>query len=97
MIELLIKYLLGHFLADFPLQGQYLAETKGKDNISMFAHCMIYAGVISLLVGFQFWVFCVLFISHWLIDRYKCNGWISLLLDQCFHIIIILIIFLISL
>lgn len=34
--------LLGHYIFDYPLQGDFLAQTKGKYFYSLLAHSMIY-------------------------------------------------------
>jgi hypothetical protein len=73
-----------HCLADYPLQGEFLAVNKSKNLFVLLCHCATYAIVVTL--GFLFldykssfvldnWlvVYIVLFASHILIDITKCN------------------------
>ena len=88
-----------HFVADFPMQGSYLAMTKGKVFYSLIAHSVIYAGILScglyLLGIYAIWKSVVLLVSHVVIDYWKShaknienqNG-IYLYIDQGFHIVI---------
>lgn len=91
--------LFAHYLADFPLQGDFLAKAKSKDNaiegvpcwIPMTAHCGIHGGLVmiitnSVLLGmFEF-------ISHYIIDSVRCSKEISFPIDQYFHVLIKVII-----
>lgn len=82
-----------HFLADFPLQGDFLAKAKNhRDPIphipwwhALFAHSFIHAGFVFLATGS---VVCFLgeLISHFLIDHTKCAGEITFERDQSYHI-----------
>lgn len=73
-----------HCLADYPLQGEFLAVNKSKNLFVLLCHCATYAIVVTL--GFLFldykstftldnWIvtYIVLFASHILIDITKCN------------------------
>lgn len=88
-----------HYILDFPLQSQFLAEYKAKKNYILFVHCFIWAGGISaalMIYGlFAWWKFAVLIIGHFCMDMWKCRGyykklnisdWNSLYIDQAFHI-----------
>lgn len=103
MINLAISFLLLHLLADFPLQGEFLAKGKATNAYLMFAHCAIYAGV--MWIGWIFWglpapgvAFLLILYSHWMIDWWKCNVvkpkdalTIGLWIDQALHIIVLAI------
>ena len=93
--------LLAHYIADYPLQGEFLAQTKGKYWHSLFVHSMIYSLSVCLcfkLLGvFVIWKFAVLLISHLIIDYVKSNSKNKekaltsyLYIDQSLHIIIAL-------
>lgn len=104
-----LSYLLliyAHFLGDYPLQGKYLAETKGKNIISLIAHSVIWTGTVSIagfLIGFQvtFVDVIFLFVVHGIIDYLKANQlWffrklspegLGLVVDQLLHGVQILI------
>lgn len=88
---------IGHAIADYPLQGEYLARTKsptGRDAslgegahdwiISLNAHCMIHAGVVWLITGSIFYALLE-WILHWIIDYLKVRKITSLLIDQVLH------------
>jgi len=93
--------LLAHYIADYPLQGEFLAQTKGKYWYNLFVHSMIYSLSVCLclkLLGvFVIWKFVVLLISHLIIDYIKSNAKNKekaltsyLYIDQSLHIIIAL-------
>lgn len=83
-----------HFLADFPLQGEYLAREKCSNYLLLFAHCMIYTGVLAAaMVYLQVlvpWKICLLFVTHLSMDQIKCklfpSSW-GLWVDQAYHIL----------
>lgn len=87
-----------HFLADFPLQGEFLAKAKNhRDPIphipwwyALTAHSFIHAGFVFLATGS---VVCFLgeLISHIVIDHTKCEGEITFERDQFLHIILKLV------
>jgi len=94
-----------HALADYPLQGDFLAQFKGKNWIAMVAHCLIW----SLCIYCGLWLYGVtkewhlpfLFFGHMAIDKWKCsrsgNGkelGSDLLIDQLAHFIQIMVCFL---
>lgn len=66
-----------HFLADLPLQGDWVCKNKGKEPLFMIGHCVIWAGIISLAlitIGlFSVWKLWFLFIGHYLMDSLKCK------------------------
>lgn len=85
-----------HAIADYPLQGDFLAQFKGRNWIAMTAHCLIwsgliYAGLIYLGID-KAWSMPFLFFGHMAIDKWKCsrsgNGkelGSDLLIDQLLH------------
>jgi hypothetical protein len=82
-----------HFLADFPLQGPYLSETKnpwGKNNshwpISLFAHVTI-QGFGVFIVTNSLILALLEMILHTYIDLVKCRGSISFSVDQASHLV----------
>jgi hypothetical protein len=70
-------FLILHFIADFPLQGEFLANMKGKYDYLLFAHSIIWAGVI--MFGLMYfgklheWHFFFLWFGHYWIDRWKAR------------------------
>jgi hypothetical protein len=59
VIEIILWVLLAHYLLDYPLQGDFLAQTKEKYFYSLLAHSMIYGlgmALIFKLIGvFAVW------------------------------------------
>lgn len=95
-----------HLLADYPLQGDFLANMKGKNKIVLVSHAGIWTGTILVavhLLGFEVTLFDVvtLFVVHAIADHLKARpvGIYKkldslkggLLLDQSVHILQILV------
>jgi hypothetical protein len=83
-----------HFLADFPLQGQYLSDMKGKSWEHLFYHCAEYTGVFVIFAHISPLAALALFVPHFIVDalksRYHIIPWIWL--DQLLHILTIIVI-----
>lgn len=92
-LELFGLLVFGHMLADYPLQGDFLAKAKNQyEPISgmpwyqaLGAHSAIHAGFVGVITGSLFLAICE-FILHCRIDYYKCAGKISFNQDQALHI-----------
>lgn len=69
--------LFAHFLADLPLQGEWVCKNKGEVSLFMFGHCIIWTGVIVLALMalglFATWKLPFLFIGHYAMDTLKCR------------------------
>lgn len=83
----------GHALADFPLQGDFLASAKRRKNpngahgfwfFALSAHALIHAGMVAAVTG-SLILGAGEFICHWLIDCAKCEGKIGMVTDQVLH------------
>ena len=76
-----------HCIGDYPLQGEFLGTYKSKNNFILLVHCFIYSASImvgywvlhingflqSLITLDQYtFIFMMLLISHFYIDKYKC-------------------------
>ena len=93
MITLLILLLVGHALADYPLQGDFLAKAKqnhfGAIGIpgwyALATHSLIHAGFVLWLTDLLV-LFTVEFVAHYVIDTLKIKNRISFLTDQALHI-----------
>lgn len=94
---LLFKLLIGHALADYPLQGDFLARGKNRHLppiisgekyawvYCMTAHSLIHAGAVWVITGSGILAFVEL-VAHWIIDFAKCEDAISFGMDQWLHI-----------
>lgn len=93
ILKLLLKLIIGHCLADYPLQGDFLAKAKNfAEPITgvpwyqaMIAHSVIQGGMVwymtgSLILGTS--EFC----AHFLIDSMKCARLIGYNTDQFLHV-----------
>jgi hypothetical protein len=98
--QTLILMLFLHFLADFPLQGDFLANAKDPSKNSpfvsvpsMFAHSSIHAGMTYILTGDTYIMF-VMLLGHFMIDTFKCRGLLGVgprafAHDQLLHVALI--------
>lgn len=90
-----------HLLADYPLQGEFLANMKGKNHILLISHAGIWTGCIAIagyLLGFDvgYLDIVLLFVIHTIADHLKAANkfWYKkldalkggLLSDQLIHI-----------
>lgn len=83
----------GHALADYPLQGDFLARAKNRTaplpgvpwRQALWAHALIHGGFVALITG-NWWLGVLEMIAHALIDDAKCRGFIGFNADQALHI-----------
>lgn len=91
----------GHFIADYPLQSDFIAKAKNRHNpmgyipagqtpqvhwpFVLTAHAATHAGAVTLATG-SVGLGCAEFVVHWLIDFAKCEKWTSIYTDQGLHI-----------
>ena len=101
-MELGFYLLLAHYLADFPLQGDFLANFKSKNNYLLMCHVIIYSLTVGVFLDYLglyvTWKLILLIISHTFIDYWKCHYasketalTTSLYIDQALHLIVLLI------
>ena len=71
-----------NLILDYPLQGEFLATNKSKNNYILFVHSAIWGIgiVLGLLIlnlygDYGWWKFFFLIFGHMLIDAWKCRGW----------------------
>ncbi len=90
---LFFAFAIMHALADFPLQGEYLARMKVRDQttilpewiIALTAHSLIQAGGVWLVSGSAILGATELGL-HWLIDLGKGEGKFGYVTDQWLHL-----------
>jgi hypothetical protein len=99
MISLFCLLLVGHALADYPLQGDFLARAKNyRQPIpgvpwihGLFWHSVIHGGVVGLITG-SVWLGVAETGVHLVIDHAKCMGWFgpsdgaSYYVQRAFHL-----------
>jgi hypothetical protein len=94
MVALFLKLAIGHFVCDYPLQGDFLAAAKNhlKPILgvpwyqALMAHSAIQAGMVWLVTG-KLWLAGIEFVLHAGIDYAKSNGNISFNQDQTCHLL----------
>lgn len=88
LLGLLILLLAGHWLADYPLQGDFLAKAK-KDGplrgYHLIAHSGIHAGAVFLITN-SVALSLIEWIAHTFIDELKVRNRITFAQDQALHI-----------
>lgn len=93
MMDMLFLLLVWHALADYPLQGDFLAKAKNETAPipgvpwwqAMLAHSLIHAGGVFLITGSTYMAMIEL-VLHYSIDRAKCTGKIGFNGDQALHV-----------
>lgn len=101
-LPLFFALLIGHALADFPLQGPYISQMKNRHNkpdyipagqkpvAAVWTHCLTAHALIH--AGFVWAITgsvtlgAVEFVLHWMIDFAKCENWTNPHQDQALHI-----------
>jgi hypothetical protein len=97
VLQALFWLLVGHALADYPLQGDWLSKAKNHTLadklvpgqtiwfLALLSHAMIHAGFVVLITG-SYALGFVEFICHAVIDDAKCDGGLTYNQDQLLHI-----------
>ena len=99
-LTLFFKLCIGHALADFALQRDFIARGKNRHaplvNVPvgqtpqavwphiLTAHALIHAGAVFVITGRADLAVAELVI-HWLIDFAKCENWTGIHTDQALH------------
>lgn len=94
LLTLFLKLVIGHFVADYPLQGDFLSKAKNhKQPVpgvpfyqALIAHAAIQAGMVWLITG-SLVAGSAEFLAHLMIDYAKCEGIISFNQDQIAHLL----------
>lgn len=94
MIAILALLIAAHALADYPLQGDFLAKAKNRASPipgvpwyhGLLAHAAIHGGFVGAITG-SVTLGLAEFVAHCFIDDTKCMGRISYNQDQALHIL----------
>ena len=89
MSETLALLIAAHFVADYPLQGDFLARTKAEGPLRvwhLFGHSAIHGGAVLLVTG-SLLLFVLETAAHMLIDENKVHGRTTFAQDQALHLI----------
>lgn len=101
--QYLFALIVAHYIGDFPMQGDFLANFKGRNDYVLFTHSVIWTGCICAVLGyfglFEWWKAAVLLVGHFVIDRWKARKedkskalTVDLWKDQALHVGQILIV-----
>ncbi len=88
--------LVGHALADYPLQGDWLSAAKNPTKSpvpgeviwpgALACHAAIHAGAVQLATGS--WALAgAEFVCHTAVDYAKCKGLLTYNADQALHVV----------
>lgn len=98
---MLFALIIGHAVADYPMQGKFLAIRKNRHIkpleyggevppslwvYCLSAHSLVHAGAVWLITGSVIFGFAE-FVLHWAIDFAKCEKWTTFHQDQGLHIL----------
>ena len=86
--------LIGHVLADFPLQGDFLSDTKNHKRpipgmpwqLCLAAHALIHGGMVAYVTQDIELGMCET-LAHGLIDHMRCDGKYGMWVDQSLHLL----------
>lgn len=95
-MSVLFLLLCAHALADYPLQGPYLAAAKDRHSAAgqkpaaiwiqaLTAHALIQGGFVYLITG-SLMLGLAETVAHWVIDFGKCEHWYGAHVDQFLHV-----------
>ena len=86
MIKLLYKLIACHFVGDYVLQNDFLAQTKGSNWWHLIVHCVLYTIPFAVMFGFD-WRIAVIIATHIIVDALKARWkFIGYLIDQLIHL-----------
>ncbi len=93
LLKTLTLLIAGHAVADYPLQGEFLAKAKNRfapvPGVPWYqalgAHAVIHGGVVGIITG-SIVLGLLETLSHMLIDDLKCGHRISYNSDQVLHV-----------
>ena len=92
-LALFLAFAIAHALADYPLQGDFLAREKQRRQavssrewlIALTAHALIHSGGVWIVSGSVALATAEL-VVHWLIDLGKGEGRYGYVTDQLLHL-----------
>jgi len=83
-----LMLLAAHWVADYPLQGDFLAKAKQQGPLRAYhlvAHAGIHGAAVALVTG-SLWLGLAEWVAHTVIDELKVRGHTSFATDQALHI-----------
>lgn len=94
MVEIFLRLLMGHAVADFGLQSDWVAINKNrhlnKTPVNwwyvMAAHALIHGAMVTIVTG-NAGLGLTETVCHFLIDCGKCETWYGIHVDQFLHVV----------
>lgn len=90
MLKTLYTIIICHLIGDYPLQTDFIAQTKGKNWYHLLIHCFLYSAPFAFVFGVD-WRLIPLIGTHLIIDslkaRWKKIGYVT---DQCLHYAVVI-------
>lgn len=91
---LFVKLLMGHAVADFGLQSDWVAINKNRHfnktpvnwQYVMAAHALIHGAAVTAITG-RIGLGIAETVCHFIIDCGKCESWFGIHVDQAAHIL----------
>ncbi len=98
----ILLLIFAHFIGDWSMQHEWVAQNKSKYWFVMFAHCMVWTACICFVLEYlgllTAWKAVFLFAGHYLMDYWKCKvydrtpfceqkTYKHLYIDQLWHIL----------
>lgn len=95
-MEILLWLVAGHFLGDFPFQGEWMANQNGKSWEINLYHALVYTATVLVTakiggLNLPLSAIAILATSHFLIDPLKARWNIvkHIWIDQILHLVVI--------
>ncbi len=93
-LSMFVLLIVGHALADYPLQGEFLSRAKNRFTPmagvpwyqALGAHAVIHGGAVGWVTGSML-LGVLEVLAHALIDDLKCGHRISYNVDQLLHVL----------
>jgi hypothetical protein len=77
MFQVLFAATIAHYIGDYPLQSEFMAQFKGTLDYILFCHALIWTGCVCAVLGyfgsFAWWKVVFLLVGHFFIDRWKAR------------------------
>ena len=90
----LITIIFCHLIGDYPLQQDFIANTKSSNWYHLFVHCALYCVPFAIIYNIDYKLY-ILFISHFIIDMLKARyNLLDYSDDQILHYVIAIALYL---
>ena len=79
------RIILGHLIGDYLLQSKTMALKKSEKGLAGHLYCLIHCLIYTAAVSLMLWtlnpiIICLIFLSHWPIDRWSlASKWLKII------------------